>query len=239
MKLLYYLAAFGNNNLDIKYNILIHNLNYIYNRTNEPFDICINFYTITEDIKVKLRSLSFINELYIYEKEGAVLTELFLTNPHNIHISNYDYVLFILDDVKIINLDLKNMIEIKEKYKIEILSSKILKSTHEFMTHGKHLTITNAIEVYLLLLTPADLIKFFSLHTIKNKWMWGVDLLFGYYKIKAGILHTCEAEHVLPSNSNRYEASQLMDNYFKTYTKYSTIEQIYSDFPKVIETIEI
>ena len=130
MKLLYYLPAFGNNNLEIKYNILIHNLYYIYNKINKPFDICINFYTISDDIKVKLKSLSFINELYIYEKEGGILTELFLTNPYNIYISNYDYVLFVLDDVKIMDLDLKNMIEIKEKYNIEILSPKILKSTN-------------------------------------------------------------------------------------------------------------
>ena len=65
MKLLYYLPAFGNNNLEIKYNILIHNLYYIYNKINKPFDICINFYTISDDIKVKLKSLSFISHLLV------------------------------------------------------------------------------------------------------------------------------------------------------------------------------
>ena len=104
MKLLYYVPAFGKNNIEIKYNILLHNLNYIYNSINEPFDICINFYTITDDIKNKLKSLSFINKLYIYEKEGAILTELFLTNPIIIHISDYDYILFVFLDLYFVNL---------------------------------------------------------------------------------------------------------------------------------------
>ena len=239
MKLLYYLPAFGNNNLEIKYNILIHNLYYIYNKINKPFDICINFYTISDDIKVKLKSLSFINELYIYEKEGGILTELFLTNPYNIYISNYDYVLFVLDDVKIMDLDLKNMIEIKEKYNIEILSPKILKSTYDYMNNLTDLAITNFIEVYLLLLRPKDLINFFSLHTIKNKWMWGIDLLFGYHEMKAGILYTCVCEHVLPSNSNHDEARYLMKDYLKTYTKYNDIPDIIKEYPIIIEKIKI
>ena len=239
MKLLYYVPAFGKNNIEIKYNILLHNLNYIYNSINEPFDICINFYTITDDIKKKLNSLSFINKIYIHEKEGAILTELFLTNPYIIEIFDYDYVLFVLDDVKILNIDFKNMIEIKEKYKIEILSPKILKSTYNYMNCLKDLTITNFIEVYLLLLKPEDLMNFFSLHTIKNKWMWGIDLLFGYYNIKSGILNNCIAEHVLPSNSNHDEARELMKDYFKTYTKYNDIPDILKDYQVVVETIKI
>jgi hypothetical protein len=101
------------------------------------------------------------------------------------------------------------------------------------------LTITNFIEVYLLLFKPEELIKFFSLYTIENKWMWGIDLLFGYYNIKSGILNNCIAEHVLPSNSNHDEARALMKDYLKTYTKYNDITDIYKEYQAVVETIKI
>jgi len=237
MKFLYYLPAIGENNLEEKYNILIHNLEYIYNNINETFDLCINFYTISDYIKLKLKTLPFINNLYIYEKKG-VLTELFLTNPNNIYISNYDYILFILDDVKIMNIDIKQMIEIKEKYHIEFISSKILKSSRSFMNNNYNdLTINNFLEVYLLLFTPIDFNKFCSIHTIKNKWMWGVDFLFGYYNIRVGILHKYIAKHVLQSNSNIHEARVLMDDYLKTYTKYKCMNEIFDDFSAIKETI--
>lgn len=238
MKLLYYIPAFGEKDIDIKYNILIHNLDYIYNIINEKFDICINFYTISDNIKEKLKSIHFIDNIYIYEKEG-VLTELFLTNPNNIHIPNYDYILFVLDDVKIHNIDLKNMIEIKEKYKIEMLSSKILKSTWKFMNAFTDLTINNFLEVYLLLFAPADFTKFCSIHTVKNKWMWGVDFLFGYYNIKVGVLHTCVAEHVLPSKSKHSEAQKLMMDYLRTNTKYTNLNDIKKSFPAIVEAIKL
>ena len=75
-----------------------------------------------------------------------------------------------LDDVKIINLDLYELIEIKHKYKIEILSPQVSKSTHKFMnSYNDYLTFNNALEVYCLLLMPDNFVRFSSIHTIENK----------------------------------------------------------------------
>ena len=236
MNLLYYIPAFGDPDLEKKYEILLHNINYIYNNINQEFDVCINFYTICDDIKNNLQSLNFINKLHIYEKNG-VLTELFLTNPFNKHISNYDYIIFGLDDVKIENIDIKNMIEIKNKYNIEILSPKILNSTHNFMNNHSDLTINNFLEIYLLLFTPVDFDTFCSKHTVNNKWMWGVDFLFGYYNIKVGVLNNCVASHILPSRSKYFEAYNLMKEYLINHTKYNNLEEIRGDFIAIKETI--
>jgi len=238
MKLLYYLPAFGKSNIDTKTNILIHNLEYIYYNTNEHFDVCVNFYTICEDVKEKVTALPFINNLYVYEKEG-VLTELFLTSPNNGYIALYDYMLFVLDDVQLIDFDIKKMIEIKEKYNIEILSPKIINSTHSFMHENTGLTINNFLEVYLLLVNPNDFVRFCSMHTIQNKWMWGADFLFGHYNIKAGVFNDCVANHVLPSESNRGEANRKMYEYFLTHVKkYRSLNDIRKDYPEIVEQID-
>ena len=237
MKFLYYLAAFGNNDIPVKYDILIHNLNYIYNNIKEKFSIVINFYTISNEIKDNIRKLDFIENTYFYEKTG-ILTELFLTNPYNNEIHNYDYILFTLDDVKIINIDILNMIEIKKKYKIQILSPKILNSTHPFMNVFNNLTIHNFLEVYMLLLSPLDFDTFCSIHTIENKWMWGVDLLFGYYNIKAGVINSYVVNHVFPSKTFRSDAANMCNEYMRKYTNYTNYEQIPTDYYAISQKID-
>ena len=242
MKLLYYIASIGGPNLEVKINTLIHNINYIYNNINNKFDIIINCYEeddmIIQNILNNIKQLNIINETFVYKKKG-VLTELFLTNPHNNILTNYDYILFILDDVKIINLNIPHVIELKELHNIEIVSPKIIKSSHAFMNVYDNITINNFVEVYLLLLKPDELNKFFSLHTIENKWMWGVDLLFGYYNIRAGVINIYSAEHVLESNSNKREAYPLMDNYFKDKTYYNCIEEVWDIYQAIRHHITI
>ena len=236
MKLLYYLAAIGNNNLDKKQIILLHNLNYIYNNIKQNFSISINFYDISEEIKKSVNELSFIDTVYIYEKKG-ILTELFLTNPNNIHISNYDYILFILDDVKIIDIDVLSMIDIKKQNNIDILSPKITNSTHGYMYKNKAgLTITNFLEVYLFLLEPKDLFKFFDIHSLENKYMWGVDFMYWYYKIRTGIINTYSANHELTPQSNPKEAEKLCNIYLTKNTdgKYNNVHQIMAKMPSVV-----
>lgn len=239
MKFLYYVPAFGNPDMNIKYNILIHNLSYIFKRTLVPLDLCINMYTVSEDMKEKLTKLPFVSKIYIHESKG-VLTELFLKNPHNVHIPEYDYIFFVLDDVKIKQMDISRMISIKKQHQIEVFSPRILNSTHRFMKDGSNLTLNNALEVFFLLLTPKDFHRFCSIHTVRNKWMWGADFLFGYYKIKAGVLHTCIAEHMLSSNSDKGEAHWLMTEYLTQHTPYTGIwGQLNIDYPCVIQTITV
>jgi len=238
MKFLYYLPAIGNGNLDVKKNILLHNLDYIYKNIHETFCVSISFYDTSEEIKQCIQRLDYIERAYFYEKKG-VLTELFLTNPINEHISSFDYILFVLDDVKIIHIDIPKMIEIKEKHDIRILSPKILKSTWWFMKTPKHLTIQNFLETYMLLLQPSDFLRFCSIHTIENKWMWGVDFLYGYYNIKAGVIHNYIASHELPSKNDKHgEPELLMEQYLQKHTKYSKLSQVSAEYTAIVQTIE-
>ena len=238
MKLLYYVPAFGQPNLDVKRDILLHNLHYIYQQINEKFDVSISFYDVCENIKELLHGLPFIENVYIYEKRG-ILTELFLTNPNNVYNRNYDYIIFTLDDVKIINMNIRRMIQVKRNRNITIMSPKVLKSTHWYMRIKQRnvLTIHNQLEPYLLLLSPRDFNVFCSIHTIKNKWMWGPDLLFGYYNIKAGVLHTNVVEHVLPSKSDGGTASSLSMDYLRRRTKYDNYGQVNRDYSPIKRVI--
>ena len=228
MRFVYYLAAIGHRGLEVKLNILAKNLNYIYSLLNTNFDIVVNCYNSDDVIYNFVQQFTFLTNKMFHSKPG-VLTELFLTNPHNASLRNYDYILFMLDDVEIQELNLQEMIYIKEKYNIEILSPKVINSTHDFMnTYASYnLTINNALEVYCLLLKYKDFQQFLSIHTIENKWMWGADFLFGHFNIKAGVYHRSSVKHMLlPSKKNTNNAEKLMQAYLKDVNFYGSIKDI-------------
>ena len=241
MKFIYYLAAIGTPNLDIKIDILKNNLKSIYNNINQSFDIIINCYE--EDINFKDIIISFnfnfLENIYIHTKKG-ILSELWLSNNYNDKLEKYDYILFILDDVKIINIDIFKLINIKEHFNIEFLSPKILKATWPYMKHPKYktLVITNRVEVFCLLFTYKDFNKFISLNDIENPNIWGVDYLMSHFNIKTGIYHKNVLEHALKSNSNHMNAILQMDNYVKKYG-YSSCKELKEKYNnEIIEIIE-
>jgi len=246
MRLLYYIACIGNPDLDIKTEILISNLKYIYDDIQCNFDVCINCYETDEGTYTNLIStvngLGFIDKCYCYVKAG-VLTEVFLTNPHNKIVDHYDYIMFIMDDVKIFDMKLHEMIRIKELLNIRIISPKIINSTHAFMYIHNDVTINNFLEVYLLMLTPGDFNRFIGLYTIENRWMWGIDLLFGHFNIKAGVVNKFSAIHMLPSNSNKRDAQACLNEYMNLHTQFKDQYEISQMYPAVAykcdDTVEI
>jgi len=233
MRLLYYIACIGNPDFDIKTEILVSNLNYIYADIQCSFDVCINLYETDDstytDLYNILNGLDFIHHCYIYIKKG-VLTELFLTNPNNKCIDNYDYIMFIMDDVKICDLKLREMIRIKEQLGISVISPKIINSTYSYMHIHNDVTINNFLEIYLVLLTPSDFNRFIGLYTIENRWMWGIDLLFGHYNIKAGLVNKFLAIHALPSKCNRIEAGACIMTYINTHTPFNDPWEIFETY---------
>jgi hypothetical protein len=240
MKLLYYLAAIGEPDLNKKTHILLSNLLNIHKNILENFDVLINCYDTINDNKLYnlIKNLNFINIVYFYKKKG-VLTELFLTNPYNSHVNKYDYIVFILDDVRILNINLKNMIKIKEKYDIKFLSPKVIKSTHSFMNENNNLTINNFLEVYFLLLNPINFYKFISLYSVENKWMWGVDFLFGYYGIKTGVINNYSVLHELPKKADTETAKKCLSEFLQNNTPFNSINEIKKKYNPVISYIKL
>jgi hypothetical protein len=236
MRFLYYIACIGNPDWDIKTEILVSNLKYIYADIQCKFDVCINLYETDDSAYDNLHSilndLDFIQHCYIYVKKG-VLTELFLTNPNNKFIDNYDYIMFIMDDVKIFDMKLHEMIRIKELLGISVVSPKIINSTYTYMHIHNDVTINNFLEIYLILLTPSDFNRFIGLYTIENRWMWGIDLLFGHYNIKAGIVNKFLAIHSLPSKSNHIDAENGLITYMGEHTPFKNMQDIFQMYMAV------
>ena len=171
MKLLYYIAAIGNPQLELKLSTINHNVNYLSDKINKKIDLILNIYSNKNEILKYLNKNNNVNEIYLYFKEDGVLTELFLNNIHNNKVNNYDYIIFGLDDVKINSLNFYDMIYYKNKYNIELLSPIINKATHDYMykiNNNNKIYITNFLEIFFLLLKPEDFKTILNIYTNEN-----------------------------------------------------------------------
>uniref|UniRef100_A0A6C0LF05 Glycosyltransferase n=1 Tax=viral metagenome TaxID=1070528 RepID=A0A6C0LF05_9ZZZZ len=237
VKFVYYLAAIGSPNLQAKKDILQHNLIYIYNKLNENFDIVINCYekgcTIA-DILDK-NECPFIDNIFFYCRTG-MLVELWNTNPFHKKIKNHDYIFFILDDVEIKSLDIKEFIDLKNKYNIEFLSPRVEKSTYDYMQYPvkNKLSITNRLEIFCLLLTYKDFMKYLSINDVNNPYIWGVDFMMAHFNIKTAICYKFTIIHKLPGGSYLKKAEESMNKYLKKHG-YNNLKEIIDKYPEDIK----
>ena len=235
---LYYLAAFGSPNVDEKFDILTHNIIYIYNSINSPFDLFVNVYDNTSfETLINKHRFPFLNNIIIHRQKG-ILSELWLNNPYHNTFSKYGHILFILDDVKIHNLNIESLINIKQQYNIEFLSPAVRKATWSYMKPQKikSLVLTHRLEIFCFILKYKDFMKFINLNKIENPNMWGVDYIMSHYKIKCAIYNKCVVEHMFKSASDHLSAINQMDKYFK-YHGFDSREDFLLKYPSDIDYI--
>lgn len=240
MRLLYYVPAIGNNNYDIKKNILIHNLTYLYQQLKEPIDIILNVYDEDTDFFQELRKNKIINNCYIHCKKG-ILVELWKSNPYHNLINNYDMIFLNYDDVELKYYKIHDLLNIMNKYNIDIISPLVEGATYQYMrTHYQYdIIFTNMIEIYSLLMKPKTFLKYLDYQDIENKWTWGSDLLLGYYGFKNALYSRAYVKHHFPQNNENLKKEAYLDMY-KYINKFGfkTVDEIYKKFPLIIGYIK-
>lgn len=240
MKILYYLAGIGGPNYDVKINILVNNINSLYDEIKEPIDMIINMYEYNEDLIKLIKENKKIGESYINLRKG-VLVELWKKNGFNNLVKKYDYVLFIYDDVKIKKYSVKENIEKLKRLKLDILSPLVEKATHPFMKIGRkeEIKIMNSLEIYFILMKPETFYKYLDIQDIENKWTWGTDFLFGYYKIKCGINCNNIVLHNYPQK-NRECLGDAYRGMIKYLNKlgFKNLSEVIEKYPPLIKIIK-
>jgi hypothetical protein len=95
------------------------------------------------------------------------------------------------------------------------LSPKVIGGTWDYMRkyNNNVIGLANNIEIFCLLFDYNDFMKFMSINDVDNPWIWGVDLLLGYYNIKSAVYYKFCVKHMLPSNSNHGIAGGQMARY--------------------------
>ena len=243
MKLCYFLAAIGEPMFLQKKFILLHNLNKIHEYYKDKIDIFVNCY----DSKINfdfLEEVNFIDNIFIHTKEKGILAELWFSNNHLDKLKNYDYIIFSLDDVKFNNFNIYDIIKVKEKYNLILISPAIDDPTHSYMekkfNSDNSLALTNCLEFYTYVLTPNDFKKYLSLLDKNHKNIWGVDLLYGYHKVKTGIYYKYVVDHFYRNGTSSILAKKEMIKYLEDRGFYNDRDGVEKYYGKIIyEKIKI
>jgi hypothetical protein len=237
---LYYLSAIGEPNLEIKLNTLKINLNYLYNNIQDSFDIMINCYdSETNIIEQFCSQFGFLKNIIIHKKKGR-LVELWKTNPYHCLIPNYDYILYIMDDIMISKLDMNEFISVKNKYNISFLSPQVVGSTWDYMRNQKDnvVAFANSAEIFCLLFNKDDFAKFMEINDVENTHTWGIDFLLGHFKIKTAIYYKFIVNHILPSKTDSEFARKEMDSYFRKHG-FNDLQHVLNTFPTIYSSVEV
>lgn len=127
-------------------------------------------------------------------------------------VDDFDYVVALLDDVEIININLDVMIQNYNQHNMDIMSPSVTRDSawaHEVMKTNNTSLIREVkfIELFCYIMTPKVYHRWVSIMTEQNTFGWGIDtnmqlllnlklFLFDGYKIKHHYINT--VDHTLP-----------------------------------------
>ena len=241
MKFLYFLAAIGGPDLKKKFKILSRNLIYIHHTLKHDFSIAINCYNSPDEVSEFVKRFPFLDKIYFHSRPNSVLSELWFTNPDMEEYNNYDEIFFILDDVALSRVDIPSLIDIRNKHKIDIISPAIFGATHKHMMSEspKTLAFTNHLEVYCMLMKPSNFRRYLSINTVRNRWIWGVDMLFGHFGINTAVYYGMKAFHAIPAAHGRKDEASMLMNQYLNERGFRNIEHVRATYPSIKKTITI
>ena len=228
-KIAYYCIAFGNPNIKEKYKFLINNL-IILNKCQIYIDLYISIY---DDSIINIPKKLY-NKLYISRKKGYLL-QLVKKNEYlqNIFKFNYDYVLFILDDIELssdFNLhSLLNKFKLKNN-KIDIITPVIINDGWKHLSkyinnkNIKYYTST-IVEFFMYIMKPSTLYKYLNCFDNDFHTFWGYDFLIVlYFKFNIIIDNENIAKHYYRNTSANkrgvHEFLLLKEKYHNFFKKH-------------------
>ena len=213
-----YVGGFGPQKLEEKLNVLENNLRLLSNQMKNPLDVIVNCYhqgsnRKLEELFKKLRVGRIIQESWVHCVPGGVLAGMWITNPYNKNVLNYNQVVMILDDVSIQHLQLVEFEQEKTANKLDIISACVTNSSHPKlmeMQEGESVKLNSSAEMFLYLMDPVAFQKYISIQKPGNPWIWGVDFLLKHIGFSVGISSKCKCYHMF-SNLDRNNATKQRD----------------------------
>ena len=100
---------------------------------------------------------------------------------------------------------------------------------------GKHIRITNAIEIYCIFMEPSVFQRYIDTQDIENKWMWGHDFMLGYFGFKCGIYNGCNCLHLFPQKDTGFsiDARRQMNTFISKHG-FTSLHDICNKYPPIL-----
>jgi hypothetical protein len=211
----FFLIGFGTPNLEVKINILRHNLQTLKARNLKGMvaavDLYIYCYTpreakeALEHPSMRLLMTEALSNTYIVEKKGIVGE--FIHHEVSKEYAKYNYIVLLLDDILLPNnFDLGRMVWVYNREHLDILALPLTQDSpynYKFMLQREDLRRegftyrqTNFAELFFYLMSTDNFgRKYLPFITHETKWCWGIDLALHNYGLKMGLMECFPVKH--------------------------------------------
>ena len=134
--------------------------------------------------------------------ETGIVGEFIKRHANPVQLAPYDYVLLLLDDVELINIDFEKVIQYQKDLKLDIVSPTMTpdsKYQYPYLLQDNNpaqVKVTSVCE-YFCMFFPLPSFRIYYQHiTLDNPWMWGLDLvLHKHVGLTIGLLNEYTMKH--------------------------------------------
>jgi hypothetical protein len=166
-----------------------------------------------------------IEKIIIHEEPGY-LGEFIYRYIQPSLLIDYDYLLFLLDDVELSeNFYLDRWIQCYHQHRLDILSPTILRhcQSHQVMKQpewadhrrGSEISIVNMCEFFSYFMTPAIYYRYYNMYNENTKTMWGIDLAMYHAGFRMGLHNKVTLNHYFSGSLNSNRCGWEMGNFLK------------------------
>ena len=193
MKLLVVIPEYNYPHIDEKKSFILSNLDIISRTYSGEIHI------ILFNNSDKLTDIKFPNYTEVLKK-GFIGQFLYndVTLEYAIH---FDHILILLDDVQLMdNVNIDQMIEYYNKYKFDILSRSLTKTSEYrqpimLSTDDSSISCINYLELFCYLMSYDAYVRYYNLLDENSCWLWGIDIALSLNGIKCGLIQNITMHH--------------------------------------------
>jgi hypothetical protein len=232
MSLYVLITGFGPPHWEHKLTLLENNLKTI---TAHPWTKCtieIAQYASPRDYKIPTHLLDTYHATVHYAP--GIVGEFIKRHAYQ---PEYDYILLLLDDVELINIDFPTALRYLKDFHLDVISPSLTsdsKYQYPYMQTEKinfDLKLTNVCEYFCMLFTIHGFLPYYNAITLDNPWMWGLDLILGkHLYMTVGIANHMHMKHWYKGESYQHQPDH------NPYTQFLAYIARYNETPETLAT---
>jgi hypothetical protein len=200
-KLLVIIPGFGVPHFDKKLDILLNNIKTL---RNSNIDISLYIFLYSEEhlnlLQEKLQNIQI--DINIISKPGVIGQFIYNDIPNTL-VENYDYILFILDDIELDKeININDLIGLYKKYDMDIVSFPLTNDSdtaHDFMLqmdrYKDNILEVNFIEFFSYFMNPETFYRYKAFFNKDTYWLWGIDYTLHKYNFRLFRLEYLPIKH--------------------------------------------
>ena len=196
------ISGFGLPHWDHKVDILKNNLEKIYDsKIWKKVHVCVCQYSDPRLYQLPKECIDQYSIEVIYEK--GIVGEFIHRYASPSRISGYDYILCLLDDIELLQVQWEPLIRYVKDIDFDLLSPSLsLDSQYQYryMLHEPYnlstIKVTPCCEYFCIFANVQNFKKYYDHVDPKNPWMWGLDLILKkHLGLKVGVVNTMVMKH--------------------------------------------